>query len=52
MRSQVKEAYSNQTASVQYQQFLATGVHVDGVYDDHDFGVNDAGSDLQCLEMA
>jgi hypothetical protein len=44
--TQVRESYGNQTASQQYQAFLQTGVEVQGVYDDHDFGVNDVGSEL------
>jgi alkaline phosphatase D len=45
-KPQVRESYGNQTASQQYQAFLQTGVEVQGVYDDHDFGVNDVGSEL------
>ena len=29
-----------------YRQFLATDVKVEGCYDDHDYGNNDAGSEL------
>lgn len=43
---QVQEAYAQQLQSQEYQKFLATGVDVTAVYDDHDWGVNDAGCEL------
>lgn len=43
---QVRDAYAVQAANVDYQRFLGTGIEITGVYDDHDYGVNDAGSEL------
>lgn len=42
----LEEAFQRQAASEEYTAFKATGVHIEGVYDDHDYGVNDAGVHL------
>lgn len=39
-------AYRQQLKVKNYQRFLNTGVLVEGVYDDHDYGSNDAGKEL------
>ena len=38
--------FQQQLQQAEYAQFLATGVPVVGVYDDHDFGMNDVGRDF------
>ncbi|CAN0473073.1 unnamed protein product, partial [Ectocarpus sp. 8 AP-2014] len=42
----MKEAFSKQLANEDYQRFLAKVPRVEGVWDDHDYGVNDAGKEL------
>ncbi|CAM9810690.1 unnamed protein product [Chrysoparadoxa australica] len=43
---QVKEAYDDQLKNKDYAKFINSGIEMLGVYDDHDFGVNDSGSHL------
>ena len=42
----MKEAYAQQLANRDYQRFLGKVPRVEGVWDDHDFGVNDVGKRL------
>ena len=42
----LRSAYATQLSNEGYQKFLQTGVIVEGVYDDHDYGNNDAGKEL------
>jgi alkaline phosphatase D len=37
------QAFQNLTQNHLYQDFIANGTIIDGVWDDHDYGVNDAG---------
>ncbi|EKX48825.1 hypothetical protein GUITHDRAFT_68468, partial [Guillardia theta CCMP2712] len=46
----LKTAYRSQLEREDYRQFLSTGVIVEGVYDDHDYGKNDAGKFLRDRE--
>eukprot|EP00904_Undaria_pinnatifida_P005922 jgi/Undpi1/245/HiC_scaffold_1.g00242.m1 len=42
----MKEAFAKQLANKDYQRFLEKVPRVEGVWDDHDYGVNDAGKEL------
>ncbi|CAM9492094.1 unnamed protein product, partial [Ectocarpus sp. 12 AP-2014] len=42
----MREAFSKQLANEDYQRFLAKVPRIEGVWDDHDYGVNDAGKEL------
>jgi hypothetical protein len=44
--SALKDGYRAQTAQKGYQKLVQSGVVIDGVYDDHDYGLNDAGREL------
>lgn len=47
---ELKKSYQTQLNNLDYQTFLQHGMIVDGVYDDHDFGGNDVGSELEYKE--
>eukprot|EP00042_Codosiga_hollandica_P050526 m.605212 g.605212 ORF g.605212 m.605212 type:complete len:451 (+) comp58108_c1_seq3:2026-3378(+) len=38
----IRDAYQTMNSNADYQRFKQTGVPIFGVYDDHDFGANDA----------
>ncbi|CAM9491909.1 unnamed protein product, partial [Hapterophycus canaliculatus] len=42
----MKEAFARQLQNEDYQRFLTKVPRVEGVWDDHDYGVNDAGKEL------
>lgn len=42
----MKQAYAQQLANPDYQRFLSKVPRVEGVWDDHDYGINDAGKRL------
>eukprot|EP00960_Hanusia_phi_P012256 357319-Hanusia_phi.AAC.9 len=44
---ELEVAYRSQLEREDYRGFLSTGVIVEGVYDDHDYGQNDAGKYLK-----
>eukprot|EP01061_Rhynchopus_euleeides_P000374 TRINITY_DN10242_c0_g1_i1.p1 TRINITY_DN10242_c0_g1~~TRINITY_DN10242_c0_g1_i1.p1 ORF type:complete len:326 (+),score=74.27 TRINITY_DN10242_c0_g1_i1:19-996(+) len=46
---ELREAYANMTAFPQYARFVSQigQANIDGTWDDHDYGQNDAGDDLQ-----
>lgn len=44
--STVKSIWDQQKAHPKYQQFLHSGVSVVGVWDDHDYGHNNAGGEF------
>jgi alkaline phosphatase D len=48
-KKELDRAYNTQIENTEYQDFLSKGIIVEGIYDDHDFGVNDAGSHLPNL---
>lgn len=49
--SAVKSIWDQQKAHPKYQQFLHSGVSVVGVWDDHDYGHNNAGGEFTQKEL-
>lgn len=50
--SQIKEMYDRQLSHPGYRKFKDSGVPIFGTWDDHDYGLNDAGQEYEGRDMS